>query len=110
MSHLVLKINDTDQIFENWAFVFAGILTFQWQTFQLAVLEKPNTEKCLLKLSNCRFTFAGDLVPHFPQISSPFQLKVLINDKAYREMKMLDGTTFYTYGLLLGVEHHRRLG
>ena len=69
MSHLVLKINDTDQISENWAFVFAGILTLQWQTSQPAVLGKPNTEKCHFKLSSCHFTFAGVLVPYFPQIS-----------------------------------------
>lgn len=110
MSHLVLKINDTDQISENWAFVFAGILTLQWQTSQPAALGKPNTEKCHFKLSSCHFTFAGVLVPYFPQISSPFQLKVLINDKTYREMKMLDGTALYTYGLLLGVEHDICLG
>jgi hypothetical protein len=59
MSHLVLKINDTDQIFENWAFVFAGILTFQWQTSQIAVLEKPNTEQCHFKSSNYCFKFVG---------------------------------------------------
>lgn len=74
MSHLVLKINDTDQIFENRAFVFAGILTFPWHTSQLAVLEKPDMEKCHLKLSSFRFTFVGLWVPYFPQIPSPFQL------------------------------------
>lgn len=84
-----------------------AFLTFQWQTCQLAVLEKPNTENHHFKLSSCRFTFAGVLVPYFPQISSPFQLKVLISD---REMKMLNSTAFYIYGLLLGVKHDRCLG
>lgn len=50
MSHLVLKINDTDQIFENWAFVFAGILTFQWQTSPLIVLEKAKHGKVSLQI------------------------------------------------------------
>lgn len=53
---------------------FVGIWTFQWQTAQLTMLEKPNMEKCHFKLNSYCFPFSGLWDPGFPQISSPFQL------------------------------------
>lgn len=110
MSHLVLKINDTDQLFENRAFVFVGSLTFQWQTSQPAVLGKPNTEKRHFELSVAAL-YCWGLCPMPPSDFQSLQLnQVLLSDKAYREVRMPCGAAFHSHGWLVGVEPDRSLG
>lgn len=107
MSHLVLKINDTDQIFENWAFVFAGIFNFPVANMPTCSAGKAKHGKPSLQIKQLSLYICWGFGPILSSDFQSLQLKVLISD---REMKMLNSTAFYIYGLLLGVKHDRCLG